>query len=245
MRIDLLDRFARIVGPADTPVPLFDAALAYAAALQDGDTWTGADALRSALEDGVMEHCGDLHGDVAVAQGVLEFVAAQGFHGSREHYDERDNSLMDRVLERRRGLPITLSVLAMHLAERCGIRLEGIAFPGHFLVGMQAGRDELRVWDPFRGGVEVGAAELAGIYASVTGMQLAPDSPQLRAYLQPAHSRLILTRMLENLRRHFSVRGDHAGVGDVLELLALLHPEVARIRELLDEQPRGRRHLLN
>jgi regulator of sirC expression with transglutaminase-like and TPR domain len=240
VRVDLLERFASVVGPADTPVPLFEAALAFAAALQDGDTWVGAAALRSELEDGVMDHCADLQGDLAVAQGVLEYMAAQGFRGERERYDERDNSLMDRVLERRIGLPITLSVLAMHLAERCGIRLAGIAFPGHFLVGLHD-----RVWDPFRGGAEVEAPELASIYASVTGTQLEPDSPQLKAYLQPAHSRLILTRMLENLRRHFAVRGDHAGVGDVLELLALLHPEVARIRELLDEQPRGRRHLLN
>jgi regulator of sirC expression with transglutaminase-like and TPR domain len=244
MRLDLLDRFAALVGAADTPVPLFDSALAYSAALQDGDVWSGAAALRAELEEQVLEHCADLQGEVAVAEGVLEFVALRGFWGDRATYEQTDNSLMDRVLERRRGLPITLSVLAMQLAGRCGIQLEGIAFPGHFLVGMQLDSDVPRVWDPFQRGVAVDPEQLATIYAGVIGQAVEPDSPQLRAHLQPAHSRLILTRMLENLRRQYTVAGERGRVADVLELLAVLHPDVARIRELLDEQPR-RRDLLN
>jgi regulator of sirC expression with transglutaminase-like and TPR domain len=244
VRIDLLDRFATLVGVADSPVPIFDAALAYSAALQDGDVWPEAAALRAELDEQVLVRCGDLRGEPAVAQGVLEFLAERGFVGNRADYENVLNSLMDRVLERRRGLPITLGVLAMHLAGRCGIRLEGIAFPGHFLVGMQLDSDDPLVWDPFQPGVRVGPEQLARIYASVVGQPVEPDSPQLRAHLQPAHSRLILTRMLENLRRHYTLAGQRSRVADVLELLAVLHPEVARIRELLDEQPR-RRDLLN
>lgn len=244
MRLDLLDRFAAVVGAADTPVPIFDAALAYSAALQDGDVWPGAAALRAELEEQVLDHCADLQGELAVAQGVLEFLALRGFWGDRANYDHTDNSLMDRVLERRRGLPITLSVLAMQLAGRCGIQLDGIAFPGHFLVGMQLEGDDPAVWDPFQRGVRVGPEQLAAIYAGVVGQHVEPDSPQLRAHLQPAHSRLILTRMLENLRHQYTLAGERGRVADVLELLAVLHPEVARIRELLDEAPR-RRDLLN
>ncbi|MFV8749733.1 transglutaminase family protein [Nannocystaceae bacterium ST9] len=244
MRLDLLDRFAELVGAADTHVPIFDAALAYSAALQDGDVWPGAAAMRRELEDQVLEHCGDLHGEVAIAEGVLAFLAERGFAGDHARPTSAEDSFMDRVLERRAGLPITLGVLAMQLAGRCGIRLEGIAFPGHFLVGMQLESDEPRVWDPFFRGAPVGPEQLAGIYANVIGQAVAPDSPELRAHLQPAHSRLILTRMLENLRRHYTLAGDRARVADVLELLAVLHPEIVRIRELLDEQPR-RRDLLN
>src|SRR5690606_7050164 len=115
---------------------------------------------------------------------------------------------------------------------------------GHFLVGMQLDGDDPRVWDPFQPGVRVGPDLLARIYASVVGHSVEPDSPQLRAHLQPAHSRLILTRMLENLRRHYTLAGERRRVADVLELLAVLHPDVPRIREMLDEQPR-RRDLLN
>lgn len=244
MRLDLLDRFVVLVGAADTPVPLFDAALAYSAALQDGDVWPGAAGLRAELEEQVLDHCADRNGEVAVAEGVLEFLVERGYWGDRATYEQTDNSLMDRVLERRRGLPITLSVLAMQLAGRCGIQLDGIAFPGHFLVGMQLDGDDPKVWDPFQRGARVGPEQLAAIYAGVIGQTVEPGSPQLRAHLQPAHSRLILTRMLENLRRQYTSAGERGRVADVLELLAALHPDVARIRELLDEQPR-RRDLLN
>jgi regulator of sirC expression with transglutaminase-like and TPR domain len=244
VRLDLLERFAVVVGASDTQVPIFAAALAYSAALQDGDVWPGAAALQAELEQQVLDHCADLRGEVAVAEGVLEFMAASGFVGDRANYEQVANSLMDRVLERRRGLPITLGALAMQLAGRCGIRLDGIAFPGHFLVGMQLDSDDPQVWDPFQGGIRVGPEQLAQIYASVVGQAVEPNSPQLRAHLQPAHSRLILTRMLENVRRHYTLIGERGRVADVLELLAVLHPEVVRIRELLDEQPR-RRDLLN
>ncbi len=244
MRIDLLDRFTALVGAADSPVPLFDCAMAYSAALQDGDTWPNAPQLRSELEEQVMDHCAPHYGEVEIAEAVLEFMRLRGFTGNRDRYDDVGNSLMDRVLERRRGLPITLCVLAMHLGERCGIRIEGIAFPGHFLIGMQLDSTDPLVWDPFRDGQRVSFDDLATLFTGVVGSRIEPDSPQLRAHLIPAHSRLILTRMLENLRRHYTIAGQRHRVADVLELLAALHPEITRIRELLEEQPR-RRDLLN
>jgi regulator of sirC expression with transglutaminase-like and TPR domain len=245
MRVDLLERFAALVGASRSPVPLLHAALAYSAALQDGDTWPAAAAELATLEQQCMDHCAERFGELAVAEGVLEFMRTQGFVGDREHYEAVANSLMDRVLERRRGLPITLSVLAIHLGERCGIRIEGIGFPGHFLVGMQLDSEQPIIWDPFRAGMRVGFASLASLFTSVVGQQIEPDAPQLRAHVAPAHSRLILTRMLENLRRHYTIAGERHRIADVLELLAILHPEVPRIRELLDEEPCRRRDLLN
>ncbi|MFO7563412.1 MAG: hypothetical protein R6X02_12275, partial [Enhygromyxa sp.] len=69
-------------------------------------------------------------------------------------------------------------------------------------------------------------------------------SPELLTQLQPCHSRWILTRMLENLRRHFAAAQKFDRVADTLELLAVLHPDAPRIRELLEEHPRHH-HLLN
>ena len=120
----------------------------------------------------------------------------------------------------------------------------GIAFPGHFLIGLGLGSDSPIIWDPFDGGAEVGPERLSAIYAGVTGQRLEPDSPQLRALVQPAHTRLILTRMLENLRRQFALTSSRARVADVLQLLAALHPDVPRIRDMLDEQP-GQRDLIH
>lgn len=254
MRIDLLQRFATLVGPPRAAVPLFDAAMAYAAALQDGDTWPEARMAKKEIELAVVDYCSGREGPVDIAEGVLEFMRHNNFRGNSRNYEDPRNSLMDRVLERRLGLPISLCVLAIHLAERCGVELSGLSFPGHFLVGLHESRSasssglgletEPYVWDPYRRGVRLQLDELAALFTSVVGHHVEPDSPELLALLRPCHSRLILTRMLENLRRHYGLAHELDRVTDTLELLAALHPDVPQIHELLAEHPR-QHHLLN
>ena len=244
MRVDLLQRFADLVGPAGSAVPLFDAAMLYSAALQDGDTWPQARLARREIELAVVDHCVGREGAIDIVEGVLEFLRRNRFRGNVSEYEDPKNSLMDRVLERRLGLPISLSVLAIHLAERCGVELHGVGFPGHFLVGLQLEGGEPHLWDPFRGGRRLQLDELAALYTSVVGHHVEPDSPELLDKLRPSHSRLVLTRMLENLRRHYAGAQQFERVADTLELLAALHPDVPRIRELLDEHPRHH-HLIN
>jgi regulator of sirC expression with transglutaminase-like and TPR domain len=246
MRVDLLHRFADLVGPSETAVPLFDSAMLYAAALQDGDTWAEARAARREIELAVVDHCAGRVGAVDIAEGVLEFLRRNRFRGNIRDYEDPRNSLMDRVLERRLGLPISLCVLTIHLAECCGVELHGVSFPGHFLVGLQLedpGAD-LQVWDPFRGGRRLQLDELAALFTNVVGHHVEPDSPELQVHLRPCHSRLILTRMLENLRRHYGMAHELERVADTLELLAALHPEIPQIREMLEQHPR-QLHLLN
>lgn len=254
MRVDLLHRFADLVGPPGAAVPVFDAALLYAAALQDGDTWPEARIARREIELAVVDYCVGREGPIAIVEGVLEFMRRNRFRGNMRNYTDPRNSLMDRVLERRVGLPITLSVLAIHLAEVCGVELHGIGFPGHFLVGVQlndlqggAGRDPLaepHVWDPFRGGRRLQLDELAALFTTVVGHHVEPDSPELLGQLVACPSRSILTRMLENLRMHYGMSHELERVADTLELLAVLHPDVPQILELLADHPR-QRHLLN
>lgn len=244
MRIDLLQRFTDLVGPPESAVPLFDTAMLYAAALQDGDTWPQARMARREIELAVVDHCGGRQGPVDITEGVLEFLRRNRFRGNMVDYEDPRNSLMDRVLERRMGLPITLSVLTIHLAECCGVELHGVGFPGHFLVGLQLDGPEPHIWDPFRGGRRLLLDELAALYTSVVGHHVEPDSPELLAQLRPCHSRVILTRMLENIRRHYTIAQELDRVADTLELLAVLHPDAPRIRELLEEHPRHH-HLLN
>ena len=245
MRVDLLQRFTDLVGPPGAAVPLFDAAMVYSSALQDGDVWPEARLARRELEMAVADYCGERQGEIDLVCGVLEFMRRAGFAGNIRDYEDPRNSLMDRVLERRLGLPISLCVIAVHLAERCGVELHGIAFPGHFLVGLQLEAEgEPHVWDPFRGGRRLLLDELAALYTAVVGRHVEADSPVLHKQLRPCHSRLVLTRMLENLRRHYHGADQPSRVVDTLELLAALHPDATQIRELLDEHPR-QRHLLN
>lgn len=234
-----------LVGPPEGAVPLMNSAMLYAAALQDGDTWAHARELRAELEQAVVEHCDDREGAIDIVEGVLDFLRRAGFRGNIRVYDDPRNSLMDRVLERRLGLPITLSVLAIHLAERCGVELHGVSFPGHFLVGLQLdGGLDPYIWDPFRGGRRLQLDELAALYTNVVGHHTEPDSPELLALLRPCHTRMVLTRMLENLRRHYGAARDLERVADTLELLATLHPDIPQIRQMLEAHPR-QRHLLN
>lgn len=254
MRIDLLHHFADLVGPSEAAVPLFDSAMLYASALQDGDIWPEAHMARQEIELAVVDHCAGRVGAVDIAEGVLEFLRRSHFRGNLRDYEDPRNSLMDRVLERRLGLPISLCVLTIHLAERCGVELHGLSFPGHFLVGLQLEPDvagevtgpeaDLHVWDPFRGGRRLQLDELAALFTNVVGHHVEPDSPELQAHLRPCHSRLILTRMLENLRRHYGMAHELERVADTLELLAALHPEIPQIREMLEQHPR-QHHLLN
>ena len=109
------------------------------------------------------------------------------FEGDRKHYDDPQNSMLDVVLERRRGLPILLSVVYIEAARRAGIALSGVGLPGHFVVGY-FGAGEPLLLDPFDGGSPI----------SVSG---APDA--LRPWLPDE----IAMRMLNNLVSSYTRRG--------------------------------------
>ena len=133
----------------------------------------------------------------------------EGFAGNREHYDDPDNSMLDLVLERRRGLPILLSVVYVETARRAGIRLAGIGLPGHYVVG-HLGTEPPLLLDPFSGGVP---ARWEGPPDAVR-----PWSPHETAL-----------RMLNNLVGSYSARADVARAIRAAELrLALPVDEAGR-----------------
>ena len=112
-----------------------------------------------------------------------------GFTGDAREYDHPDNSMLPAVLERRRGLPITLSVLYVAVARRAGIPLHGVGLPGHFVAGhvpVAGGRPELL--DPFHAGVPIAV----------------PDLPE--TLLRPWGPHEIALRMINNLVASFSRR---------------------------------------
>ncbi|MCP3104825.1 transglutaminase-like domain-containing protein [Myxococcus sp. K15C18031901] len=151
----------------------------------------------------------------------------EGFRGNAEDYHAPENSFLDQVLERKVGLPITLSVVYLEVARRAGIPLYGVPFPGHFLVAHDAGDHKL-VMDPFHDGdilTEHGCEELL--------KRVAPQLKFDRAMLAPAPVELIAYRMLSNLRRVYLGREDQErglAVVDLLLLLAPDHPGELRTR---------------
>lgn len=163
-----------------------------------------------------------------------------GFRGNTWNYSDLANSFLDRVLESRAGLPITLSVVYLEVGWRLGLPLSGVALPGHFLVRYADSEADLFI-DPFNRGRlwsrEECLTQIATFYGSA--------APGLVAQvLQPPSHRAILARMLRNLKNVYLERSAIAEALAATDRIVLLEPEQSqdiRDRGLL----RARLNLLN
>jgi len=130
-----------------------------------------------------------------------------GFAGEGLAYYHPDNSFLHRVVERRRGIPITLSVLAIEVGRRAGISLEGIGMPGHFLVREPRSGVYL---DAFHGGALLDEQACELLFRAATGA--AAEVPFSAALLPVVNRAQILGRMLNNLGLVYRVNTDSAGL---------------------------------
>jgi regulator of sirC expression with transglutaminase-like and TPR domain len=179
-----------------------------------------------------IERAADRHGHVPIAvraQLVSDVLFARmGFRGNAEDYYDPKNSFLYQVLERRVGIPITLSVLFLEIARRVGVLAQGVNFPGHFLVRI-AEEDSWRFLDPFAAGRLLSTADLEALLRQSAGPAAALEPSLLSA----ASKRQIVSRMLVNLAGIYGKQGDLPRSLCVLERLAILDPENARLnREL-------------
>lgn len=120
-----------------------------------------------------------------------------GYAGNHAAYYDPRNSYINEVFERRLGNPISLAIVQIDVARRLGIPLDGVSFPGHFLVRMPVD-DGLLVMDPFNGGRPLGLDELRERARPHLGGDI-PDDHVLAQILEPASHRSILVRVLRNL----------------------------------------------
>lgn len=142
-----------------------------------------------------------------------------GIRGDTEAYDDPDNSLMHRVLERRRGIPITLCILYREVARRAGFAVEGVGLPGHFVVQIEDDWGRTYV-DPFHGGEVVSRKDLEALLHQRFG----PRARLLDEHLEPVGARQILARILVNLKRIHVRREDYARALKASERILLLQP---------------------
>ncbi|WP_121254231.1 transglutaminase-like domain-containing protein [Solirubrobacter pauli] len=207
-----LPRFEDLAASTD---PMLDRlALALAAALRPVDV-EGALATLDALGEEVARALGGADRTPQAEASALTHVLGtrHGFHGDTEQYDRPENSLLDRVLERRRGLPILLSTVYVEVARRAGVPLAGVGLPGHYVVGHFGGAEPLLL-DPFAG-----------------GLPLAGDVPW--AFVRPWTPQQTAMRMLNNLVPAFQRRGDLTRALRAAELRLALpagEDELARVR---------------
>ncbi len=145
-----------------------------------------------------------------------------GFHGNTEDYFDPRNSFLNDVLDRRTGIPITLSILYMEVARRNGLRLKGVGMPGHFLV-KYVGPDEEIVIDPFHGGALVSPADCQRLIDRVYQGKLTFEP----RFLAAVGTRQILFRMLQNLKGVYFGRQQYGKALGVVERLLILDPKAA------------------
>lgn len=126
------------------------------------------------------------------------FYDELGFAGDRQDYYLPDNSLLNQVIARRRGIPITLAVIYLKLAEAIGLDAYGIGFPGHYLVGVHA-VDKNIILDPFDQGQLLSHGQLRNMLQQLTKVQA--DEDMLQKNLLPAGKADSVVRMLRNLKQ--------------------------------------------
>ncbi|HEX7250489.1 MAG TPA: tetratricopeptide repeat protein [Burkholderiales bacterium] len=151
-----------------------------------------------------------------------------GYTGNADHYYDPRNSYLNEVLDRRTGIPLTLSVLYMEIGRRIGLPLDGVSFPGHFLVRLQL-RGSLLVLDPFSGGEPQSEADLRArlrrvIPEGATGPVPLEELP-LEQFLEPAGKRQILARLLRNLKGIYREADKPERLLEVLNRMRVVAPE--------------------
>lgn len=206
--MDATGRFAALVGDPDGAVPLDEAALLVAAHARPA---LDLAAERSRLDDMA----------AGVGAPTLEGLRAHlfgelGFSGNRTDYYDPRNSYLDQVVERRVGIPISLSVLVMEVGRRVGVPLVGVSMPGHFLV--RHGVDSEVFVDPYAGGAVLDRRGAETRFREIQG----PTAAFHPAFLEPAAPVTILARILANLDAIATARADRAMLEWVVRLRTAL-----------------------
>jgi regulator of sirC expression with transglutaminase-like and TPR domain len=212
--------FIRLVGRPDADFDLVHAALLVAAESQPEldvqgelrriDTW--ADELQQRVEPSF----NNLQKLARLRNFAFEHL---GLRGDVKSYYSPSNSLLHEVMSRRRGIPLTLGILFLELGWRIGMPIEGVGFPGHFLVRL-TGEEEDLIIDPYRRGMMVHEEDRRRMLSDITGGRLEYDD----AMLAVATKRDMITRLLRNLKAAYLREPDDAQALLAVERLLVLYP---------------------
>jgi regulator of sirC expression with transglutaminase-like and TPR domain len=140
-----------------------------------------------------------------------------GFRGNGENYYDPKNSMLNEVIDRRLGIPITLSIIYMEVARRLGSRALGVGLPGHFLVRHELGEDCSILIDPFDQGAIIRRSDCERLLKRVNG-----PSAELEAWmLAPASPTSIVVRVLTNLKHAYMLQRDYVNAVRAIDRLLI------------------------
>ncbi len=203
MTDDPTERFAALVTSRGSPLPLDEASLLIAAHALPG--------LDVADELGRLDELATGVAEPTLAAVRAHLVDGLGFSGDRVSYHDPRNSLVPQVVNRRLGIPLTLSLIAMEVGRRCALPLVGIGMPGHFLV--RDARDDTQFLDLFDDGAVLDPHGCRRIFE-----RLHPGVAWHDAFLDVVDAPAILIRLLTNLAAAYRRSGDRAALGWALGL---------------------------
>ena len=213
------ERFAQLTTGADAEIPLARAAVAIGRIGTPDVGEVHPLAQLDALARRVRGGSGDSLNPEAVARRIGTVLFDEdGFAGDTEDYYDPLNSCLPAVLERKRGMPILLSLVFMEVGRRSGLAVDGVGAPGHFLVKFRDGVHD-RYLDPFNAGQEVSGDALRSQIRAALGDGVSTD-----AYLEPVTKRQILSRILANLKGSYLRRGDPRGALRAVEYQLAMTP---------------------
>lgn len=150
-----------------------------------------------------------------------------GLRGNRKEYYDPRNSFLNEVLDRKAGIPITLSIIYIDVGRSAGLPVSGVGLPGHFIVRYGAHPEPFYV-DPFHTGKFLSAADCAARVKEIYGR----DLPWQDAFLEPVDDLRILSRVLNNLKVIYVRKGNHELALGAVERLVMLQPdEPSEIRD--------------
>ena len=193
-------RWQAIASRPEEDIELTEAALAIAA-----EEYRGLDIPRylARVDEMAAALKQRLRGDIPVTETIIALnhylFDELGFSGNTADYYDPRNSYLNEVLDRRLGIPITLSIVYIGIGQRVGLTLRGVSFPGHFLVKC-AVRGGAIVLDPYAHGASLGMDDLRQRIRAVRGGAIEPGDDELRSMLVSAGKKEILARVLRNLK---------------------------------------------
>lgn len=217
-----LDKLKEIGGTADAAIPIGRAAL-YLSAL-DHPAIDLAPYLHhfDQMEADARERIPALRRGMSEAEAIARILSdtianRHGYSGDNETFDDPQNADLIRVIDRRRGLPVSLGILYLEIAQRLGVKAQGMNTPGHFLMLLGEG-DQARIIDPFNGGLVLGVDELR---------PWGPGHGAATPEYGPVDNRLVLLRLLNNIRSRALAGRDMRRVLDIAERMVLVAPRHA------------------
>lgn len=205
------DRFAELVGTRGSVVPL-DETLAIICHFADPS-------INPSLVVSDLDQLAERTTAATATELISELFGPSGFTGNTVSYDDPSNSYLHLVLTRKLGIPITLCAVAMEIGRRIGVDIVGIGMPGHFLCRSTDG--DRHFFDPFHSPSPLTAQDCRRLYENLT--QLDNWSPE---FLEPTDARMMVIRVLGNLKSIFRRRSDIANLRWVMRLRSAV-PEIS------------------